>query len=87
MSKIYLAIAESNYEGFSVMAASMKQEKAQKLCDACVEYLKKRPIAPGLDASDGKWDRFYAAEERWKAQAPKHYESGDIYCIMEVELL
>lgn len=84
MNTIYLAIASTDYEGYSVMRAFEAEDAAELFLVVCRTYAEKEPECPALDDSDAIWDAYRVKHDRWAKREPKDYSSGDRFSVMPV---
>ena len=85
MTDIYLAIARTEYEGFSVICAFTDKKTADTFANDCAEYeLTKEPYPE--DDADEFFDPWIIRNQKWKELHPagEHCEGTDYYEVATV---
>lgn len=85
MRRIYLAIAKTDHEGFSVITGFDDEEKADAFCAEATLYDQGKRYCPAMDAPDEEWHEF----EEWQSAFYKGHPAGvdnaaDEYCVLPV---
>lgn len=93
MTEIYLLIASTAYEGYSIVTAYTDKEKADDQCKRCMDYQETKPRCPEIvkddKENDKEWERYYKADNKWEKKHPAgkdncHY---DDYYVVAVNLI
>lgn len=85
MRFIYLAIAKTDYEGFSVIKGFDDEEQAETFCSEVTLYEQGKRYCPEVDAPDEEWREFEAWQSAFYLGHPAGVGSGgDEYCVLPV---
>ncbi len=70
MKEIFIVMANTAYEGSDPVQAFACREDADALVQKCREHEGKKPRFPVLDAPDGDWLHWRAADLAWEIAHP-----------------
>lgn len=91
MSKVYLVMAEYDYEGGSVFCAFASKQDADLFASRCNEHIQSRPRSPTTiedsPENDAAFDAFLAAIGEWENNHPaKDFCGADSFSVRELDI-
>lgn len=90
--KIYLVMAETDYEGSTPVKAFLDQAKAKEFAARCEAYKVKAPTAPAkiedTPENDAEHEAFWKKRQRWTERHPagKLHATCDSFSVMWLQL-